>query len=436
MVIFYYGCEFIYTGAIVWAVFATLDVASNRSVASYKTEWAKYITITCLSALKVLNVYTGAGVFSNALTWISITVLAIISKTVWKRRFWWSWMIGNLFWSLVVIVDFFIQATVTSVLYSDQINHAMMAVGWVRGTYLLIWAGIINIYIRCWLPRVENVINWICSAHIIRITTLIMIFCLFYFSRIYAVDMNSSYFKHWWVMILGFILFVVGVIIYSINEKDKNTTKLLQIKCGLLEEQFQQIMVERESKDILLHDMKNHLLAIAGLAQDGQMKQIKTYIQEMFHILELKEQKISVGHPFLDLILDQKIARAERAGIKVKTEVGDLSELMLSELEICALFSNLLDNAIEANERLGNQMEKWIKLICKRQNKLLVVCIVNPTEIAVINSEIPETTKEDKSRHGLGLRSVKQIVEGHEGILHICAEKGEFEVYICMSAFM
>jgi len=263
-----------------------------------------------------------------------------------------------------------------------------------------------------------------------------MIFCLFYFSRIYAVDMNSSYFKHWWVMILGFILFVVGVIIYSINEKDKNTTKLLQIKCGLLEEQFQQIMVERESKDILLHDMKNHLLAIAGLAQDGQIKQIKTYIQEMFHILELKEQKISVGHPFLDLILDQKIARAERAGIKVKTEVGDLSELMLSELEICALFSNLLDNAIEANERLGNQMEKWIKLICKRQNKLLVVCIVNPTEIAVINSEIPETTKEDKSRHGLGLRSVKQIVEGHEGILHICAEKGEFEVYICMSAFM
>ncbi|MBQ8813545.1 MAG: GHKL domain-containing protein [Lachnospiraceae bacterium] len=436
MILFYYGCEFIYTAAIVWAIFATLDVASNRSVASYKTERAKYITVAFLSALEVLNVYTGSGVFSNSITWISITVLAIVSKMVWKRQFRRSWMIGNLFWSLVVIADFFIQATVTSLLYSGQINHALMIISWVRGVYLLIWAGVMVVYIRCWLSQAGNVIKWLCSDRIIRMTTLIVIFCVYYFSRIYAVDMNSIYFENWWGMVLGFVLFVVGVIIYSVNEKGKNTTKLLQIKCGLLEEQYQQIRAERESKDILLHDMKNHLLAIAGLAQDGQVKQIETYVQEMYHILELKGQKISVGHPFLDLILDQKIAQAECAGIKVKTEVGDLSDLTLSEMEICALFSNLLDNAIEANERLGDRAKKWIRIICKRQNRLLIVWITNPTEIEVVNGEIPETTKTDKVRHGLGLRSVKQIVEGHEGILRICTENGAFEVYICMSAFM
>ena len=196
MEIFYYGCEFIYTATIIWAIFATLDVASNRSVASYKTERAKYITIAFLSALEVLNVYTGAGVFSNGITWISITVLAIVLKMVWKRQFRRSWMIGNLFWSLVVIADFFVQAIVTSVLYSGQINHAMMTIGWVRGVYLLIWAGLMVAYIRCWLPRVENVIKWFCSDRIIRMTTLIMIFCVYYFSRIYAVDMNSIYFEN------------------------------------------------------------------------------------------------------------------------------------------------------------------------------------------------------------------------------------------------
>lgn len=435
MTIFYYGCEFVYTAATVWAIISTLEVVARGTEQGSQMGWAKYISTMALAAMKVLNTYTDSGLFSNTMIWVSLLVISGVSKRALSLRFWRSWMIGNVIWSLVAIGDLFVQTAVTAIFFSGQKGHVLMAISAYRGGYLLVWTVLIAIYFKCWLPRAKEEIVLICSRRIIRIATPIMIFCLLYFPRVYAFGVTGREYRQWWVFVLGLVLFWAGTSVYCITQKEKNNVELLQIKCGLLEEQYRQIMQEKKTKNILLHDMKNHLLALSGLAEDGQMEKVQSYIKEMHFVLEQKGMKTETGHPFLDLVLDQKITQAQNAGINVKIEIGDLSGLVMSELEICALFSNLWDNAIEANEKLINPAERWITMICKRQHRLLVIRIMNPTLKNVLGGEIPETLKADKSMHGLGLRSVRQVVDSHGGILRVDGENGEFDVYICMCAF-
>ena len=435
MEIFYYGCEFLYTAAIVWSIFDTIDVTLGRSIKIIKRRRVKYVTILIVAIIKVLNVYTGSGLFSNILLLIGVTIIAVVSKIYLRNGFWASWLIGNTIWGIIAIGDFFVQTLIGAYLQLDKWNKVLLTVSVHRGIYLLIWTIFILVYISKMIPKAEYVFRTIFTHRAIWIASIVIVSCQVYFQRIYVVDITENYLQRWWIFFLGIILSIVVTVFYYVKEKEKNNYRLLQMKCELLENQYKQILIERKEKDILLHDMKNHLLTISGLAEDGQTVTIQSYISEMYHRLERKGNYSATGQALLDLILDQKLTQVHKLGIVVKIETSDLSDLALSEMEICALFSNLLDNAIEANEKLDEQEDRWMKIVCKRQRRLLIVNIMNPTAGSDFHGELPITSKANKAAHGFGLRSIQKIVNEHEGIMKVRMENGVFNVYICLCAF-
>ena len=144
-----------------------------------------------------------------------------------------------------------------------------------------------------------------------------------------------------------------------------------------------------------------------------------------------------VNHDLLNLILNQKFQEAEDAGISLQYEMADMSGLQLKPTEICALFSNLLDNAIEANQKIAGGMERWIKLVCTRKEQILIIYISNSMEEKKIRfvGEIPETTKQDKEKHGFGMRSIRQIVNAYDGHMLIETEDKIFHFTVYLKGF-
>ena len=85
--------------------------------------------------------------------------------------------------------------------------------------------------------------------------------------------------------------------------------------------------------------------------------------------------------------------------------------------DVCSMFANLIDNAIEANLNIySDNLEKEIVLKSAYISEVCVIKIENNKENQVLskNSNFI-TTKKDKYAHGIGLKNVREIVNKYNG---------------------
>lgn len=174
------------------------------------------------------------------------------------------------------------------------------------------------------------------------------------------------------------------------------------------------------------HDLRNHLLCIDLLAQQNKCGEIRDYIEGFSRdVPDLEKQLLFTGNDILDAILHAKVSLAEQERIRCEVEVS-YSELPMTRGDISVLMGNLLDNAYEAAR---NAEVKKISVCIVRQGNYVSIRVQN-TVAAPVLSQNPdlETSKEDKSVHGLGTKNIRKIVEKYGGILEY-HEKGN--LFLC-----
>ena len=108
----------------------------------------------------------------------------------------------------------------------------------------------------------------------------------------------------------------------------------------------------------------------------------------------------------------------------------------MQEADISVLFGNLLDNAIEATEKIFDPDERWIKIFGERKGKLFVLNISNPVgEPLQFRGEELVTSKADKKLHGYGIQSIRRIVEKYHGEVEVTEQKGIFLLTFVLNGF-
>lgn len=135
---------------------------------------------------------------------------------------------------------------------------------------------------------------------------------------------------------------------------------------------------------------------------------------------------------------------AREKGIRFDLQVSPLSRLPFGDREICSLFGNLLDNALEACERVmeeektakestinDQKAQLWIQVKIEQKKQLLFIEIANSADQSPERKERKLLTrKKDSSLHGYGLKSVERIVEEHDGVIFYDAEDRVFTVKV------
>ena len=99
--------------------------------------------------------------------------------------------------------------------------------------------------------------------------------------------------------------------------------------------------------------------------------------------------------------------------------------------DVCTILSNLLDNAIEATQKV--EESKYIKLIIRRAKYFLFIRVSNPCKKMKEFEVLLKTTKDNKNLHGWGLQSVNDVVEKYNGRMECLNIGTEFVVNIMLT---
>lgn len=204
------------------------------------------------------------------------------------------------------------------------------------------------------------------------------------------------------------VFLAIFVLKYRYMKQEKDAILLRE---QLLEEQYIAMMKNRQ----VIHDMKNHLLLLQKYDKEQQWEKLHKYLEEISEGVFEDSTKIWTGNVVVDMILNSKKLYAEERAVKVEIDTEVVSRFPINNREIISLFGNLLDNAIEACEKMKKN-EKWIRIKIQKHHELLSIEIENSIE------EVPKERKGEllsnkisPGVHGYGLKNVKQIVNKHDG---------------------
>lgn len=178
----------------------------------------------------------------------------------------------------------------------------------------------------------------------------------------------------------------------------------------------------------LRHDMRHHLGELKYLANTNEKKQLLAYIEDMeLHMINTEEY-VSSGNKEIDGTLNYLLQTAKKKLKEVDVSVSIPENLEIHNYLFNVILGNLLENAIAAAVKTER---KYLKIHIKLKQNVIYIVVENSYngEVKIKDNKIM-TSKKDKKIHGIGLESVKRMVEEMNGMLDIQWKESVFTVNI------
>ena len=235
----------------------------------------------------------------------------------------------------------------------------------------------------------------------------------------------------------GFIAGGIGALIFILLEyllqrimkREEDKTIIYQNK--LMKQQMDEIENIYMTMRGWRHDYHNHLQSLKGFLSLNKVDQMKNYLNELETDLDSIDTLYHSGNLQLDSILNAKLAIAEKGQIRIHCDASIPPQLHVSDLDLCVILGNLLDNAIESCRKIKNPDERFIRVYIGILKKQLYISITNATsETVKQRTDHYFTTK--RGDHGHGLKRVDQVVKKYDGYLNRQNEPGVFATEIIL----
>lgn len=217
------------------------------------------------------------------------------------------------------------------------------------------------------------------------------------------------------------LVLLVGSVARESTEREQRAEQEMQRVLQAQQQQFDFKLQSIEAVNRKYHDMKNLLLYLEKGQRDTP--ELRSLMQEMAPF----ETLVSTGNEAVDIILTEKLALCRQEGICCVPYVDGRMLDFVGPLDICTIFGNALDNAIESCRRIDDPEGRHISVKTNRRGGCTVLVFRNTfAEAPVLQDGMPVSTKQDRENHGFGLKSIRFIVGKYDGQLHCQAEGREF----------
>lgn len=179
-------------------------------------------------------------------------------------------------------------------------------------------------------------------------------------------------------------------------------------------EYYKELSIKQKYSNKTMHDLKNQLFALKEALLNNEEEGIRK-ITRLCEDMLTSQTLTFTGNEALDALLTVKIQTMKEKEIKFTHTVYMSKNNTIDMLNLCVLLGNLLDNAIEANEKVCSE-ERFIHMNMVQRANYLSIQINNATDgnLKIENNKII-TTKKQKELHGFGLQSVREITEKYNG---------------------
>lgn len=253
-----------------------------------------------------------------------------------------------------------------------------------------------------------------------------------YFS--YVAQISSSGFLMLLIMI-GFLILDLYVIyifnkISCLREKERETDLMHQQE-QLQLQMYQELQKMYRTTCEAAHDINRHVIALKTWITTNKSEQkVEKYLSELSNTAKQLQPRIKNQNEILEIILNTIASTCERKQIKLDMDIEDFSMEFISDMDITTIFSNLLDNAVDACIEIENAPKEIEIVLCQKMG--LIALRITNTCVSK-GAELPKKWHSTKKNHtGIGLYNVKKAVEKYEGVVSIKTKQKLFQVSVTL----
>lgn len=246
---------------------------------------------------------------------------------------------------------------------------------------------------------------------------------LWHFTRSQA--QGSSLFTAIFLLIM-FLNILLYVLMSKMQRYNVTREEFNMLKTSLSAQEKLAVEVKERYTEMktLRHDMKHYFTAAAELISENKPNEAKKYIEDIINEkINSTSAVIATGSAIIDAEINSKIASCEGKGIEIKCMI-DTQLAGVNDMDISILLSNLLDNAISGCD----MTEPKIELTIQSKKSFTYVAVKNKISMSVLDSNPNLLTKkeEDKTNHGYGIKSIKNIAKKYDGSADYSEKNGYF----------
>lgn len=241
------------------------------------------------------------------------------------------------------------------------------------------------------------------------------------YNNILYMSKISSFIEYVFPYILGItniiLIFIVANSIKS--EKEKVKLELVNEKLDMQYKYYLMVKESQEKMKQVYHDMNNHMENIRSLKNSSE--DVNEYIDNIEDEVKNNKNIYNTGNALLDIILYEKSKDCIKNNIYFNVGIDFSKCEFIDMIDISSIFSNLIDNAIEACNKIDdNNIEKYITIKGTFIKSYYVVrCENSKTNKVIIKNNKILTSKKDKFLHGIGFDSIKSSIKKYNGELKI-----------------
>ncbi|MDD3361985.1 MAG: GHKL domain-containing protein [Hespellia sp.] len=178
----------------------------------------------------------------------------------------------------------------------------------------------------------------------------------------------------------------------------------------------------------LRHDMNNHLGIIGEYLKENKLEEAESYFKQLSETVR-GTGRVFCANSLVNAVINSKYQQAEALKIDTFFHIDLEEALSISDIELCSLFANTMDNALEACAKINEPSLRKIEMKARCKNHFFSYQIANSYQGTLVTKNGTYLSdKADSEEHGLGLSQVSDIVKKYHGTLDICTEDGMFTV--------
>lgn len=225
------------------------------------------------------------------------------------------------------------------------------------------------------------------------------------------------------------LLIVTGIGILRILLSRQFIREIEQYQNDLTNRQLEEIKNAYHEMRGWRHDYKNHMQVLKIHVENREWESALAYISQMNEDLSNVDHVIKTGNVMADAIINSKVSLAKSRQIRLDVTAGIPEQLPLSDVEFCVLFGNLMDNAIEACEKISDTEERFIRIYVGLFKKQFYMSITNSTNQ---KHRVQKYYSLKGEGHGFGLYRIDKIIHEKHGYLNRKDEPGVFATEIML----
>lgn len=277
--------------------------------------------------------------------------------------------------------------------------------------------------------NVENIsIKYLVILSVLPFTTLSMLIIMY--QVMFVIDNTKLKLMF---IISSILLIFSNIITFSVINRQNSLAKAeyeLKLLKDNIDEQtkhYTELQSSHEEIRQIRHNIKSMCIGTVAELKVGKTDNAIEQLQSNIDIIEKSSKTIDTGHPSIDSIIENKLIKCDELNITANLSYQYRELITVNEIEIAVIVGNILDNAIEACQKVDcSEKEIWGSIVVDRQN-----IIINIKNTAISSNNL-KTSKIDKKSHGYGLKSISHIAKKYNGYAKFSFNDNIFTSYVIL----